>query len=401
MSRYAYKGKSRDGLGVKGIIEVADRETAISKLREKGYYITSLREASQPTGRKLLEPRGKLKAKHLALLCRQFSVMLGAGSSLVRSLQLLETQSQDPRLQRALGQIRLDVASGSSFTKSLEKHTELFPHVFIYLIEAGELAGALPEVLERLADYYEREDELIKKISEALTYPCVVAAVALAMVFIILFFVLPMLVTNFAAYGIEPPAMTKAILSGRDWLMHSWYFVLLGILLVVLVVKKYVGTPRGRFQKDALLLRLPVAGKLQEMVIFSRFSRTLALLLSSGVSMYQSLDILGRIVNNSVINSCIDEARLGVERGQGLSGPLRGHQVFPPIMVEMIAVAEETGNLESILVQLAEFYDREVNFAMSRATSLLEPIIMLVLAVVVLFILLSVYLPIMEMVTQI
>jgi len=400
MKRYAYKGKSRNGQGVQGVLEVADRETAVALLREQGYYVISLKEATKSTRLKALVPAGRLKAKHLAIFCRQFAIMLGTGMSLIRSLQLLEAQSHDMRLRQALEQIRLDVASGSSFTRSLEKHNDLFPQVFTSLVEAGELAGALPEVLERLAIYYEREDELRKKISEALMYPGVITVAAVIMIIVMLFFVLPMVIGNFSQFGIEPPAMTQAVLGARDWLVRWWYAVGFGLLLVAVGTRRYVRTPMGRMQKDTLLLHLPVVGELRKMVIFSRFSRTLGLLLDSGISMIQSLSILGRVVDNSVINQGIEEARLGIERGQGLSAPLRNHKVFPPMVVEMIAVGEETGNLERILVQLSDYYDREVDFAMASFTKLLEPVIMLILAVVVLFLLISVYLPIMEMVTQ-
>ncbi|MGI6641753.1 MAG: type II secretion system F family protein [Limnochordia bacterium] len=401
MKRFAYQGKTRDGRGVRGVVEVENRELAVAQLRNQGYIITSLKEAPKSTTLSIFEPRGALKAKFLAIFCRQFAIMLGTGLSLVNSLQLLAEQSMEKRLSKALDSIRLDVSSGASFTRALEKHRGLFPNVFIHLVEAGEVAGALPEVLDRLAIYYEREDELRKKISEALMYPAIVTSVSVIMVFVLLFFVLPMLIRNFTSFGVEPPALTQAVLNGRDWMVANWYIVLGILVLVGVLLRMYLQTPTGRGQKDALKLKLPAVGELQKMVIFSRFCRTLGLLLNSGISMVQSMSILERLIDNTVVSRALTQARHGVERGQGISTPLGNHPVFPKMLVQMIAIGEETGSLEKVLNQLADFYDREVNFAVASLTKLLEPAVMLVLAVVVLFILLSVYLPMMQMVTNV
>lgn len=400
MKRFAYKGKTKDGKGVQGFIEVESRELAAAQLRNQGYFITSLKEAPKSATLRFLEPKGALKPKFLAIFCRQFAIMLGAGLSLVNSLQVLAEQSLEKRLSKALDSIRLDVASGASLTKALEKHGGLFPKVFIHLVEAGEIAGALPEVLERLAIYYEREDELRKKVSEALIYPAIVTGVSVIMVVVLLFVVLPMLVSNFVGFGIEPPPITQGVLRVRDWLVAHWYIALGAVVLVFVLGRLYFRTPTGKAQKDGFKLRAPVVGELQKMVIFSRFCRTLGLLLSSGISMVQSLGVLERLIDNAVVSKALSQARHGVERGQGISTPLSAHSIFPKMLVQMIAVGEETGSLERVLGQLADFYDREVNFAIASFTKLLEPAVMLVLAVIVLLILVSVYLPMMQMVTM-
>ena len=399
MKKFVYKAKSRHGQPMQGVLEVENRDIAVAKLREQGFLVTSIRESINQEIT-LFQSRAPVKAKHLAVLCRQFSIELQTGLSLVQSLELLEEQSADKRLQKALGQIRLDVASGSSFTKSLDKHKDLFPHVFIHLVEAGEVAGALPEVLERLAIYYEREDELRKKISEALMYPGIITAVAGLMVLILLFFVLPMLIRNFSGFGVEPPRLTQIILAGRDWMVTHWYIVLFAIGVVVFSVKTYVNTTGGKKQWHSFTLNVPVLGNLNKMVVFSRFCRTMALLLRSGLSMVQSLEIIERLINNVIVNDALQTARLEVQRGQNLSTPMRAKKLFPTMLVQMVSVGEETGNLEKTLVQLSDFYDREVNYAVASFTKILEPIVMLILAVVVLFILISVYLPMMQMVTQ-
>ena len=399
MKRFSYAGRSRTGQIIEGVIEAESELAAASSLREQGYLVTSLKEAKEPIT--LFQRIIRLKAKHLALFCRQFAIMLGTGLTLVKTLELLEAQAEEPAFAKILQSIRLDVASGTAFTKALEKHRAVFPHVFIHLVEAGEVTGALPEVLDRLAIYYEREDELRKKISEALMYPAIITSVSLLMVLVLLFVVLPMLVSNFAGFGVETPPITLAVLHGRDWVVKHWYIVLGLILAIVFGLRAYVQTKQGRYIKDSLLLAIPILGELQKMVIFSRFCRTLSLLLDSGIAMIPTLQILERLMDNVVIKRAVQGATAGVERGEGISAPLEHHKVFPTMLVQMVSVGEETGSLETVLVQLADYYDREVNFAVASFTKILEPVIMLVLAVVVLFILISVYLPMMQMVTSI
>lgn len=399
MKRFNYAGRTRVGEAVKGIVEAENETAAAEELREKGYFITSLKEVKEATV--LFRRKVRLKPKLLALFCRQFAIMLGTGLTLVKSLELLESQADDPGFARVLQSIRLDVASGTGFTKALEKHKAVFPHVFIHLVEAGEVTGSLPEVLDRLAIYYEREDELRKKISEALMYPIIISSVAVVMVVILLFVVLPMLVDNFAGFGVETPAITTAVLNGRDWMVQHWYVVLGALAAIIFGLRFYVRSKQGRYVKDYLLLAMPVLGEMQKMVIFSRFCRTLSLLLNSGIAMIPTLGILERLMDNVVIKRAVRGATAGVERGEGISAPLEHHKVFPSMLVQMVSVGEETGNLETVLVQLADYYDREVNFAVASFTKILEPLIMLVLAVVVLFILISVYLPMMQMVTAI
>lgn len=399
MTRFAYKGRTRSGQAVEGVVQAESEAAAAGELRKEGYIVTSLKVAKEPT--QLFQKKLKLKAKHLALFCRQFAIMLGTGLTLVKSLELLEQQAAEPAFGQVLQTIRLDVASGTGFTKSLEKHRQVFPNVFVHLVEAGEVTGSLPEIFDRLAIYYEREDELRKKITEALMYPGIISAVSLLMVLVLLFVVLPMLVRNFAGFGVEVPAITMTVLNARDWMLTNWYIVIGIIVAIVFGLRYYLSTKQGSLVRDTIKLSLPVVGEMQKMVVFSRFCRTLSLLLSSGIAMVPTLEILERLMDNVVIKKAMGAATVGVERGQGISVPLGEHKVFPTMLVQMVAVGEETGNLETVLVQLADYYDREVNYTVASFTKLLEPVVMLILAVVVLFILMSVYLPMMQMVTAI
>lgn len=402
MNKYNYKARNKQGETVQGTLMMENKELAIASLRQQGLLVTQLKEAPKSSFSQLtlFEESGPLKVKLLAVFCRQFAILLEAGLSLVACLELLEEQSSNKRLAKALREMRLDITSGTSFTNAVEKHKDLFPHEFIHLTEAGELAGELPEVFNQLAVYYEREDELRKKVSEALMYPAIIGIVAVVMVLVLLFVVLPMLISNFASFGVETPIFTQMVLNFRDLVVQYWYLTLGSIVGFVLLVRWYLKTEKGKYQKDYIALKIPVLGNLNRMVIFSRFCRVLGLLLGSGISMVRSLETVTRLVENKIISQELYQSRLAVERGQGLTEPIRNSKWFPAMLIQMVAVGEETGNLEDTLEHLSNYYDKEVNFAVAAFTKVLEPIVMLVLGVVVLFILASVYMPMMQMVGQ-
>ncbi|MGB4426261.1 MAG: type II secretion system F family protein [Limnochordia bacterium] len=403
MAKYIYRARDLQGKQIRGTYEGESQDAVLTALKSRGLIVTQIQEAPQSAFSSLSRPvsRKPVKAKILAILARQFAIQLEAGVSLIASLQLLEEQSLDKRLTEALRTIRLDIASGSSFTDAINKHRSVFPHEFIHLVEAGELAGELPAVFNQLAAYYEKEDELAKKVSEALMYPAIVATVAVIMVFVLIFFVLPMLIGNFTAFGVQPPKITQLVLDFRNFTVEYWYFVLALLTALIILVAFYFRTEHGKALKDRINLRLPVIGNLNRMVIFSRFCRVMGMLLNSGISMVKALEIVERLIANRIVNQALRDARQAVEKGQGLTEPLKRHPVFPAMLVQMVAVGEETGNLERTLIHLSNYYDNEVNYAVGSFTKVLEPLVMLVLAVVVTFIVISVYLPMMQMITQI
>lgn len=404
MDKYFYKARDAQGKPIRGFMEGSSKEEILASLRSMGLHVTQIQAVPQSTFLRLFRQqsgRRQVKVKELAILARQLAIQLDAGVSLISSLQLLEEQCQNQRLAAALNAIRLDIASGSSFTNAIGKHRAVFPHEFIHLVEAGELAGELPNVFGQLAAYYERMDELRKKVSEALLYPIIVGSVAAVMIFALIYFVLPMLITNFTALGVKPPRITQAVLLFRRVTIQYWYLFLAVFAVLFGLGHVYLRTSHGQYLKDRTSLGMPVFGNLQKMVIFSRFCRVLSMLLSSGISMVKAMEVVERLLENRVINKAFRDARTAVEKGQGLTEPLKRHSVFPKMLVQMVAVGEETGNLEKTLAHLADYYDREVNYAVSSFTKVLEPAVMLVLAAVVAFIVVSVYLPMMQMIGNI
>lgn len=403
LAKFLYKARNKQGKLASGSLDGDSQAQVVETLRDQGLYVVKIKEAPKSTFSQIsaaVSKKKPVRLKFLSILARQFSIQLESGVSLVMSLQLLEDQVDDERLAKALNVIRLDVSSGMSFTNAINKHKDVFPHEFIHLVEAGEISGQLPAIFDQLAVYYEREDELRKKITEALMYPMVIGAVAFVVVLALLFFVLPMLINNFSSFGVEIPRMTQVVMSGRDLVVAYWYVFLVGIIGLIFLIKWYLQTPLGEKQKDFLALKMPVIGELNLMVILSRFSRVLGLLLSSGISMVKSLEIVERLVENVVIRKALSESRAAVERGEGLTEPMKQTKQFPTMLIQMIAIGEETGNLERALNHLSNYYDKEVNFAVAAFTKLLEPMMMLILGVVVMFILISVFMPMMQMISQ-
>ena len=369
MKKFVYKARNRTGGVIQGSIVVEDRNEAIEKLREQGLLIVNVRE-SKNQEISLRFKKTTIKPKNLAILCRQFAIQLQAGLSLVDSLNLLQELAGDKKLQAALEDVRLEVASGASLTKALEKHKNIFPHVFIYMIEAGELIGALPEVLERLAIYYEREDELRKKTTEALMYPGIIFGFTSVITILILFVVLPNLLKNFLAFGVEPPLVTRIVLNVRDWVVNNIFYLVTGFILFYIAIKWYFSTKIGKYVKDGISLKIPLIGNVLKMVILSRFCRTMSLLMRSGISMIQSLEILERLIDNSVIKRVLQEARMDVQSGQAFANRFSESKIFHAMFIQMVAIGEETGSLETTLAHLSDFYDREVNFLVGNLTRL-------------------------------
>ena len=404
MAKFAYKARDSHGKLIRGFVEGNSRDEALASLRNKGLHVTQIQATPQSGLSRIIGhsvSRQPVKSKILAVLARQLAIQLEAGVSLIASLQLLEEQSQDKRLAKALYAIRLDIASGSSFTSAIGKHKSVFPHEFIHLVETGELAGELPTVFDQLAEYYQRMDELQKKVSEALMYPAIIGAVAFVMIFVLIYFILPMLIANFTVLGVQPPQITQMVLNFRHFTVQYWYLVMAVLVTVSAFGYGYLQTEHGQYIKDKVTLGLPVLGNLRKMVIFSRFCRVMSMLLSSGISMVKALGIVERLIRNRVISQAFRDARFAVEKGHGLTEPLKHHPIFPTMLVQMVAVGEETGNLERTLMHLSNYYDNEVNYAVSSFTKVLEPLVMLILAVVVTFIVVSVYLPMMQMISNI
>lgn len=403
---YQYTAWDRDGKQVRGTIEVEegqDLDRVAWRLRVQGLFVTSLtpvREDASFFSLSLGRSR-PLGPKDLAVFCRQFGIMLATGVSVVGALRVLAAQQRRPAVKRALERVIRRVASGDTLSSAFGRARETFPRMFVDMLEVGEKSGNVPVVLERLAVFYEREAKMRGDIRQALAYPVVVVSFALAATGVILFVVLPTFAALFADLGADLPWITRLVLGMRN-MAAKYYLVIVPLLfLAAWAVSRWLKTESGRLVADGLLLRLPIIGGLVSRVVFARFARTLSLLFSSGISMDESLASCQRVVGNRVVAADIAYAREQLRQGRGLAQPLKETRSFPPLLVEMIGVGEETASLDQVLGQIATFYEQDVERIVAVISSLLEPVIMVLLAGVVAIVLASVFLPMFQIIQAI
>jgi type IV pilus assembly protein PilC len=393
---YQYRAWDRSGKLVTGAIHADHPDRASERLRAEGLFVSSLRPVRE---RKPLFQRTKrLSSRSLALLCQQFSIMINTGMPIVSCLQALKAQMPNKPSQKALESISQHVASGEGLGESLGSHQKIFPRLFIDMIELGEASGNLPEILDRLAIYYEKDAKLRGDVKQAMTYPAVVSIVAVLAVGVVLFTVIPKFAALFSDFGGELPLITRMVLSFQKAIADNIVSLLLIIVFLFFAIQRFGRTKRGRWLLDSIVLRLPVAGDLVLKVLLSRFCQTLSLLLSGGVTVMKSLDFTHRIAGNVVLAADIALARTGVESGQGISEPLRQARTFPKMLIDIIAIGEETGSMEKVLRQISDFYDKEVDRAVKSLTSVIEPVIIVVLAGVIGLIAAAVFMPMFEVV---
>ncbi len=400
---YQYRGWDRAGKPVRGTIEVEDGQDidrVAWRLRIQGLFVTSIEPVrdEMPFFSLSLSRTRALKPKELAVFCRQFSIMLATGMSVVGALKVLAPQQHQAGVKRALETVIRRVSGGDNLSSAFRRTTGVFPRMFADMISVGEKSGNLPEVLERLSIFYEREAKMRGDIKQAMAYPLVVFCFALAATGLILFVVLPIFADLFADAGAELPWITRAVLGVRDAVAHYYLIIVPSLFLGAWALHRWLKTEAGRMAMDGLILRLPVVGGLVSRIVFSRFARTLGLLYTSGISIGESLASCQRIVGNRVVAQDIARARERMQRGEGLADPLRESKSFPPMLVEMINVGEETGDLDKVLNQISGFYEQEVEQSVATISSLLEPIIMVFLAGVVAIVLTSVFLPMFQIV---
>jgi type IV pilus assembly protein PilC len=372
---FEYKVRDRTGSLVSGQL-VGDSEDLVRKrLVEQGMTPVEVKKAN--TGLKMeinLRP-GKVKLKELAVFCRQFATMVNSGLPILRALAILADQTSSKELGKILTQVRTDVEQGSSLSGAMQKHPKAFNDLFVSMVRAGETGGVLDDVLLDLADMIEKEVELRRRIKSAMTYPVVVVILVVLIMAAMLLFIVPQFETIYANLGGKLPLPTRVLLGASDAVRTYWYIVLLAVVAGTITLRRYKKTPAGRAQIDALKIRVPVFGPLFHKVSLARFSSTLGMLLKSGVPILQAMDIVKDTVNNRVIAKAVDDVKGSIREGESIAKPLAKHAVFPPMVVQMLAVGEETGAVDTMLVKVSEFYNSEVEATVDALTSLIEPLL--------------------------
>jgi type IV pilus assembly protein PilC len=372
---YDYKVRDRAGSLVTGQL-VGDSELLVlRKLRDMGLTPIEVKKAGVGLKMEFSLRPGRVKLKDLAVFCRQFATMVNSGLPILRALSILADQTSNKELGRVLTAVRTDVEQGASLSGALQKHPKAFNELFIAMVKSGETGGVLDDVLIGLADTIENEVQLRRKIKSAMAYPVVVVGLVVLIMAAMLLFIVPQFETIYATLGSELPVPTQLLLGASKALQTYWWEVILLAVAGRYGFRRYKATQSGRLRVDAVKIRVPVFGPLFHKVALARFSSTLAMLLKSGVPILQALDIVKDTVNNKVLARAIDDVKGSVREGESIAKPLARHGVFPPMVVQMLAVGEETGAVDTMLGKVAEFYNQEVEATVEALTSLIEPLL--------------------------
>ena len=396
MAVFVYQGRSANGMQ-NGEIEASDRSAAVGELRRRAILVTKIAEKSAP--RVTFKFGGKVSDKEMAIFTRQFSTMIDAGLPLVQCLNILAEQSDSKTLRSVTGQVARNVEAGSTLADALRRHPRTFDDLFTNLVEVGEAGGILDVVLQRLSAYIEKAAALKRKVKAAMVYPSAIIGVAIMVVIFMLTFVIPTFAQMFKDLGADLPLPTKVVLWLSTFVRTYILLIIAAMVGCVLALRSYYRTEGGRATIDALMLKLPIFGTLIRKVAVARFTRTLGTLVQSGVPILDGLRITARTAGNKVVEKAVLQCRAAVTEGKPLAEPLRVSGVFPPMVTQMISVGEQTGALDAMLSKIADFYDDEVDTAVSTLTSLLEPIMIVFLGVVVGGLVVAMYLPIFKLVT--
>jgi type IV pilus assembly protein PilC len=397
MPNYNYTGKNLAGEISKGIITATSSENAINLLRKQSIYPIKINAENKRDLSMKLPFASPVKSKDLSLFCRQFYAMLDAGIPLVETLDLLKKQTTNKRLKVAIESIFEEVQKGSLLSRSMKKQTDIFPDILVYMVETGEISGQLDMVMGRMAEHFEKETKLQSKVQNAMMYPMIVSFVALCVIWFLITFVLPTFVDMFTGFGQELPLPTRLLLGLSSIFRNYWYLLFGSIVGLGVFFKRYSKTENGRYNIDNLKLKIPIFGDVNRKVATSRFSRTLSSLLISGINIIEAMDIVHKVIGNAVISKGIKRSMDNIRKGGGITGPLSELNVFPMVLISMLKIGEESGSIDSMLAKTADYYDEEVDSAIEKMTTMLEPMIIVVLAVVVGMIIMAVITPMFDM----
>ena len=394
--KYKYKAMTKSGQAVEGIFDANSEAEVVAMIKGNNYMPVKVeRDVGSEAQLELFAK--KVKKKDLAIFCRQFFTMIDSGLGIVKCLDILELQTENKTLKKAVGTVQEDVQKGLTLSEGMEKHPRIFPSILISMVEAGEVSGNLDAILERMAVHFEKENKIENKVKSAMIYPAALMFVSIAVVIFMLTFVMPTFVGMFQGTDVPLPGPTKALLAISDSLRNYWYLYFGGIALLSFGTGAYLRTDEGRKNFDMLKLRFPVVKGTTAKVITSRFTRTLSTLMDSGIPLIKSMEVVSRVVNNKVIEVRLLDSIEQVRKGVPLSKSVKNVGVFPPMVDSMIKIGEESGSLDEILLKTADFYDEEVEVALTKLTSLLEPIMIVGMALVIGFIVIAMYLPMFDM----
>ncbi len=394
---FIWKGRSPNGEILSGEYAAENKDDLIGYLRKRKIIITSVKQKSKEFN--ITMPWEKrVSVKDLGVFTRQFATMINAGLPMVQCLDILTSQMEKPYFRQAVSTVMADVEGGSTLGEAMGRHPSIFSRLFVNMVEAGEAGGILDLILNRLAVYLEKADQLQRKVKSAMTYPAVVCFVALGATTFMLMFIIPTFARMFSDFGGELPTPTRIVMGFSDFLRNYWYFILGGVIASIVVIKRFYATEVGKTKIDGFLLRLPALGIVIRKGAVARFTRTLGTLISSGVPILNGLEITARTSGNKVIENAIFATKDSISQGNTISDPLKNSGVFPPMVTSMIAVGEQTGALDEMLEKIANFYDDEVDTAVDSLTAIIEPAMIVVMGGIVGGMLIAMYLPMFKLI---
>ena len=396
MANFTYQARDTSGKPKGGDIEAEDQQAAAQMLMDRGLMVISMRAA---TGRKAGKKRrqGKVKSQDLVVFTRQLATMMDAGLPLVQTMTALEEQMDNEIFKPVLRRVTEQVEQGQSFSQALSEHPRVFSKLFVCMVEAGETGGLLAEILDRLASYLESSARLKKKVKSAMSYPVIVCFIALSIALFLIVKVIPIFAGIYKDFGAALPTPTQILIDFSDFVRAYFIMTIAGLVAAGYGVMKFKKTKRGTALFDRTILKLPVFGKLIHKVAISRFSRTFAALLRSGVPILETLRIVGQSAGNTVVERAVEKTASSIERGDNLAVALGQHPIFPPMLVRMVSAGEQTGKVDVMLEKISDFYDEEIEATLSGLTSLIEPLLIVFLGVVVGSIVICMFLPIFKL----
>jgi len=394
MAKFVWKGKSKSGENQRGVLVARNKEEVETMLRQRQISVTSVKQEAREIN---LPSFGGIKPKEVAVFTRQFSVMIDAGLPLIQCLEILGTQQKNPRFASIITQVRADVESGATLSDAMRKHPKAFDNLYTNMIAAGEAGGILDQILERLSNYIEKAVKLKGQVKSALVYPAIVMVVAIGVVLLIMYKVVPTFAAMFEANGSTLPGPTLLVVNASKFLENYLIPALIGLMLLMFALRKYYQTFHGRRLIDKVLLKIPLIGMLLQKIAIARFCRTLSTLIGAGVPILDGIEITAKTSGNAIIEDALMNVKKDISEGKTISEPLSKTPLFPSMVVSMIGVGESTGALDTMLSKIADFYEDEVDLAVATLMSMLEPILIVVLGGIIGFIVIALYLPIFQM----
>ena len=396
MPVFNYQARDNNGKSVNGEIDALDPQQAATQLMDRGLMVVSLKAGrSKKTSAK--SSKGKVKSQDLVVFTRQLATMLGAGLPLVQALTALESQTESKTFKPVLRNVTERVEQGQSFSEALSEYPKIYTRLYVCMVEAGEAGGLLPEILDRLAGYLEASARLKKKVKSAMAYPTIVCLIAITIALFLIIKVIPIFADIYKDFGANLPGPTQVLINISN-LIRGYFPIAIGLLVAgVFAIARFKRTKRGAFLWDTIALRLPVFGKLIHKVAMSRFSRTFSSLIRSGVPILETLRIVSQSAGNVIVATAVEKTATAIEKGDNLAAAMGQHSIFPPMMIRMVSAGEQTGQVDSMLEKLSDFYDEEIEATLAALTSLIEPLLIVFMGVVVGTIVVCMFLPIFKL----